>query len=243
MAEATIDRTERWIVRSTHHAPWRTQRLERLATGLAGVSLLVLSRRSRWKVPAAFVAGAAIARAASGLSPLADDEWGRMNSTQAALSGGRGEDIEEQITIGRPVQEVYAFWRTLSSLTVACRGRVAAEPLDADRSHWKVRARAGDGPALVEWTAEIVNDVPDTLLGWRTLGDADVASAGSVRFSPAPGDEGTEVRVHLRCAPPLGKLGAAAAAIGGQHPAVVVREALRDIKRYLELGRGVALSR
>jgi uncharacterized membrane protein len=39
--------------------------------------------------------------------------------------------------------------------------------------------------------------------------------AGSVRFCPAPGGRGTEIKVILTYAPPGGKLGAAATALAG----------------------------
>ena len=38
----------------------------------------------------------------------------------------------------------------------------------------------------IEWDAEIINEIPAELIGWRTLDGADVVSAGSVRFKAAP---------------------------------------------------------
>ena len=69
-----------------------------------------------------------------------------------------------------------------------------------------------------------------------------VVSAGSVNFMQAPGNQGTEVRVHLQYAPPLGRVGSAAATLSGHPPSLLVREALRDIKRYLEIGHSVVLT-
>src|SRR5262249_44485791 len=72
---------------------------------------------------------------------------------------------------------------------------------DSRRSHWVVRGPAG---TRVGWDAEIVNEIPHQLIGWRSLEHADVASAGSVHFAPVPGGRGTEVRVVLRYEPPAG---------------------------------------
>ena len=58
----------------------------------------------------------------------------------------------------------------------------------------------------IEWDAEVINDIPPTLLSWKSIGDSDVVSAGSVRFKPV-GEHGTEVRVKLQYDPPEGKLG------------------------------------
>ena len=77
-------------------------------------------------------------------------------------------------------------------------------PLDATRSHWKVRAPLG---RHVEWTAELASDVPSQQLGWRTLPGAEIDHAGVVRFVPAIGDRGTTVEVDLSYRAPLGKAG------------------------------------
>jgi uncharacterized membrane protein len=241
MAEAMLEKMERWVVRSASGALGRPRGVEVVGTALVGVALLVIGRRSAWRVPAFLAAAAAMARAASLASTSLRTAPRRM-STQETLSGGRGEDIEETITIARPLDEVYGFWRTLSSFSEATRGRISVTPLERDRSHWQLHGRAGTEVPLLEWTAEIVNEVPGKLVGWRTTSDADVASAGSVHFAAGPAGHDTEIRVHLRVAPPLGRLGAALAWPGVDHPAAVVREALRDVKRYLELGRSDARS-
>ena len=78
---------------------------------------------------------------------------------------------------------------------------------DRFHSHWVARGPLG---VLVEWDAEIINDIPPTLLSWKSVGHSDVVSAGSVRFKPE-GEHATEVRVKLQYDPPAGKLGATVA--------------------------------
>ncbi|MCC7124691.1 MAG: hypothetical protein IT178_19300, partial [Acidobacteria bacterium] len=123
----------------------------------------------------------------------------------------------------------------------ATRGIVTVERRGEYESHWQLRTRTG-GPVVAEWTAELINDVSGKVLGWRTTSEADIVSAGSVTFRPAPAGDFTEVHVHLQYSAPLGWLGTAAATVGGHNPGMLVREALRDIKRYLELGRRVTLT-
>src|SRR5205823_1731739 len=68
---------------------------------------------------------------------------------------------------------------------------------------------------------------------------SDVQHAGSVRFTPAPGDRGTEIRVALRYQPPagpLGKIGAKVATLWGESPPQQVREDLRALKQVIETG-------
>ena len=113
------------------------------------------------------------------------------------------------------------------------RHLVAVTQLDERRSHWVARAPAG---RMVEWDAEIINEIPNELIGWRTLDGADVISAGSVRFKPAPGDRGTEVRVRLQYLPPAGKLGARLAWLLGHEPSQTIQEDLRHFKQLMEAG-------
>jgi uncharacterized membrane protein len=105
--------------------------------------------------------------------------------------------------------------------------------MDYRRSHWVAKAPAG---RTVQWDAEIINEIPGELIGWRTLDGADVVSAGSVRFKRAAGGRGTEVRVRLQYEPPAGKVGATVAWIMGHEPSQTIREDLRRFKQLMEAG-------
>lgn len=234
MGGMTIESVERWMVRGTRVGPGQVSAPERVATAMLGLGLLMLSRHDRaWRVPAAVAAGAALARAATGRCPFYGAEHDRTPSTAQVLSGAKGRHIREHVFINEPVADVFAFWRSLTPLAEATGHRLSVEALDERRSRWSVRSRAGAEP-LVQWTAELINEVPARVLGWRTLPDADVVSAGGVTFVATPDGHGTEVRVHLQYAPPFGWLGQAAARAGGLAPDAFVRDALDDIKRYLE---------
>jgi uncharacterized membrane protein len=99
------------------------------------------------------------------------------------------------------------------------------------RSHWTAKAPAGS----VEWEAEIVNDVPDEIIAWKSVGDPDVANAGAVNFSDAPGGD-TIVKVTLDYEPPGGRVGALVARFSGEDPDRQVREDLRKFKQLMEAG-------
>jgi uncharacterized membrane protein len=100
-------------------------------------------------------------------------------------------------------------------------------------SHWVAWGPLG---VRVEWDAEIINDIPNQLISWRSVGESDVVSAGSVSFKPAGGDHGTEVRVKLQYDPPAGKVGATVAWLLGQDPQRQIAEDLRRFKQLLETG-------
>ena len=92
------------------------------------------------------------------------------------------------------------------------------------------------GVPTVEWDAEIINDVENKVIGWRSLPDSDVITAGSVNFDAARDGRLTQVSVHLQYAPPAGKVGAFLASLFGREPSQTVREDLRRFKQLLEAG-------
>jgi uncharacterized membrane protein len=150
------------------------------------------------------------------------------------LAGGRGLHVERTITVQRSPDEIYRAWRDLESLPRLIPGYlVSVTPSDGGRTRWVV---AGPGGLRASWEAELTADEPGRLIAWRSMPGASVDIAGSVRFEPAPGERGTEVKVILTYAPPGGKLGAAAAALGGGGGDRLVREALRRFKQLLETG-------
>jgi uncharacterized membrane protein len=137
------------------------------------------------------------------------------------------------ITIARPPEEVYRFWRDLQNLPRFMVHLAAVEVLDEQRSHWKV---IGPGGVTVEWDAEIVEDRPGEAIAWRSLPGADVESSGIVRFVPAPGGRGTEIHVELRYAAPGGRVGQAIATLLGREPGQQARSDLRRLEQVLETG-------
>lgn len=150
------------------------------------------------------------------------------------LSGGRGLHVERTVTVSRPAGEVYRAWRELDRWPRLLPEYLeSVTPAGSGRTCWAV---SGPGGLRAKWEAELTADDPGHLLAWRSVPGSDVDIAGSVRFGPAPGDRGTEVKVILTYSPPGGKLGAAAAALGGQGGDRLVREALRRFKQLLETG-------
>lgn len=142
------------------------------------------------------------------------------------------------VTIARPPEEVYRFWRDFRNLPRFMVHLAAVEVIDEQRSHWKV---IGPGRAAVEWDAEIVEDQPGEAIAWRSLPGADVDNSGIVRFVPAPGGRGTEIHVELRYAAPGGRVGQAIATLLGREPGQQARGDLRRLKQVLETG-GVVCS-
>jgi uncharacterized membrane protein len=152
---------------------------------------------------------------------------------QASLGPGEGTRVEKSITIDRAPEEVYSFWRNLENLPRFMNHLERVTITGARTSHWVAKGPAGTS---VEWDAEIVNEEPNELIGWRSLEGAEVDNAGSVHFRPAAHGRGTEVRVILRYSPPAGKIGSAVASLWGEDPDTQVEEDLRRLKQVLEAG-------
>ena len=152
---------------------------------------------------------------------------------RAALGGERGVHVRESIRLEVPVADVYRFWRRLENLPRFMTHLDRVTETSDGTSHW---VAAGPAGLAVEWDAEIINEVENKMLAWRSLPGSDVVTAGSVNFDAARGGRSTQVSVHLQYAPPAGKAGAFVASLFGREPSQTVREDLRHFKQLLEAG-------
>ena len=81
-----------------------------------------------------------------------------------------------------------------------------------------------------------MEDRPNQLISWRSIAGSSVPNEGSVRFTDAPADRGTEVQVELSYDPPAGKLGATLAWALGEDAQTQIEEDLLRFKQLLETG-------
>ncbi len=211
--------------------------IERWASLAAGAGLLMaaLSRRKPSSALGAVAGSALLFRGVTGHCPV-NARIGRNTAserTQVALGGSGGVHVKDSVTIDRPVAELFAFWRNFENLPRFMEHLEAVTATSPDRSHWVARAPAG---MRVEWDAEIINEVGNQVIGWRSLPGSDVTSAGSVNFDDAGPGRGTRITVHLQYGPPAGKLGALFAKLFGEEPSQQIHEDLRRLKRLLETG-------
>ena len=221
-------------------------RNERLISGIAGVALGVYAlRKRRMRALLLPVAGGLLSRAVTGRCAV-NRALGRnsalgeeRSSPVASIGRGEGIRVEQAVTINRPREEIFRFWRNFENLPRFMDHLEAVHVIDEQRSHWVAKGPAG---TRVEWDAEIHNEIPDDLIAWRSLPGSEVDHAGSVHFSPVHND-GTEVRVILRYDPPAGRVGAAVARLFGEEPSHQVAEDLRRFKQVMEAGEPAAAGR
>jgi uncharacterized membrane protein len=144
-----------------------------------------------------------------------------------------GIQIRRTVTIEKPREEVYAFWRRMENFPLFMRHVKSVDQVTPERSHWKIVIAGG---RTLEWDAILVQDLPSELLSWRSLDDADVQNAGSVAFRRAPGNRGTQVTVTITYNPPAGQLGHLFAQMSRQDPLEWVSQDLLRFKALLETG-------
>lgn len=201
---------------------------ERLATALAGGLLAAYGlRRERGGWPLALLGGALMLRGATGRCP----GYSALGLNRA---GGETARVEHAMTVNVEPERLYDFWRNFENLPRVMPQLEEVRVLEGGRSRWVAK---GPGGSRVEWEAELVEDQAPHLIAWRALpGKAQVWSAGSVRFEPAPGGRGTEVRVSMEYAPPAGRVGRAVAKLAGREPDNQVLDSLRRLKMIFEAG-------
>ena len=208
---------------------------ENLVTFGAGALLLVagLSRRSILGACVALSSAPLLYRGVTGRWPASLDGHVGADDTKAALGGSRGIHVREAVRLELPIADVYRKWRDLGSLPRFMSSLDSVTEHSNRLSHWVAR---GPADLAVEWDAEIINEIENKVLGWRSLPGSDVATAGSVNFDTVRGGRETQVSVDLQYEPIGRKAGAALAWLFGAEPSQTVREDLRRFKRQLEAG-------
>ncbi|GAB4515269.1 MAG: hypothetical protein OHK0046_18500 [Anaerolineae bacterium] len=136
------------------------------------------------------------------------------------------------ITVDRPVEEMYAFWRDFSNYPRLI------DPLDTvvvqnGTVHWQATL---PGDIDLSWESQVVEDRPYDAIVWRSPEGAALRNEGEITFRPAPAGRGVEVRFTLNLDPPGGEMGEAVAKLFGPVPHVLAYKALYRFKCLMETG-------
>jgi uncharacterized membrane protein len=212
--------------------------IERVVSVIAGTALALfgLKRFSFTRLGLAALGANLVYRGVTGHCSL----YQRLGVTTAhdgdGMRGNLGTKIERSVIVYAPTDRAYRFWRNFANLPRFMDTLEEVQVHDAKRSRWIAR---GPGGVRLEWDAEIINDVPNELIAWRSTGGS-VDHAGSVHFEPGPGGRGTIVRVSLQYDPPGGSAGHAVAALFGGDAGSRMEQALQKLKAMMESGEAVA---
>jgi uncharacterized membrane protein len=235
-------------VSNTHTGLIRLYGLRELASGIA-----IFSQEKPTEAVWSRVAGDALDLASLGMAFTSPDaKRGRVAFATANVlavtaldlicakqltgNGNQGIHAKASCIVNRSPEEVYSFWRSFENLPRFMKHLESVHDQGDGRSHWVAKGPAG---TTVEWDATIIADVPNEVITWRSLEDADVDNAGAVRFEEAPGERGTIVKVNIQYNPPAGVIGATIAKLFGEEPEQQLNDDLRRFKQVMEVGEVV----
>lgn len=215
---------------------------ERMVSVAAGaiLGLLGLSRGSLPGLLVAGIGGGLLYRGLTGYCPAyaqlemdtAEPDWTDTGRAERETAE-HGIHVEQALLINRSREDLYAFWRDFENLPGIMTHLKSVRVGEDGRSHWVADA-PGIAGGQVEWDAEVTSDEPNQAIAWRSLPGSDIDCTGSIRFTPAMGDRGTEVHVFMEYVPPAGRVGHWVATLFGKAPRRQMRGDLRRFKQLME---------
>lgn len=139
--------------------------------------------------------------------------------------------IEASITIRRPVEDVFTFYRDFRNLPRFLGDVMAIEPIDRSTSRWTIQGPLG---IRAHWNVRVIEERANALIQYETVGSPELRTRWEIHFAPGPAPGETTVRQVMKA--PLGRLGRAALALIGKFPAEEVLANLHRLKQVLETG-------
>ena len=220
---------------------------ERLASALGGGLALAwgLSQRSTLGKVAALLGGSLVYRGVSGhchvyqaIGVTTADEGDVPRTLLPSLHAqplahARHFEVIREVTIQKSPAEIYETWKQPKTLG-RLMGHFARIDAASDRvARWTIEDPLG---RTHSWEVELVEDVPNQRLRWQSREGSQLMKRGTLDLRVAPGDRGTEVRLHLHFERPAGLLGDVLVKVLGPVPGAVAQRALRNLRSLLEAG-------
>lgn len=156
-----------------------------------------------------------------------------VRTGQPLVAEPNGLRVKKSMTVNRPPDELYAFWRDLENLPRFMKHVRAVQRHGEGRSHWVVSGPRG---TVLKWDAQITVDRPNKMIAWQTVPGSSVDHRGYVKFVPAPGGRGTEVHVAMEYQPPGGEAGKLLGNLLGGVTEQEIQEQIRNFKSIMEAG-------
>lgn len=207
--------------------PINVEKSERIASATAGGLLLAIATQ-RGGFLKSLLGGYLLFRGVSGYCPgyeALEDKGVRTKP--------RNVRIRTSITVNKPRQEVYEFWRKLENLPLFMTHLKSVKVLTEKTSEWKAKVPKGLGS--IGWKSEIVEDETNKRIGWKSMPGSSIDNAGNVHFKDA-GEFGTEVHAEISYHAPVGKPGEGVAHLLNPLFGEMVKEDVKNFKRYMETG-------
>lgn len=140
--------------------------------------------------------------------------------------------VEGRVTIQRPVEEVFGFYRNFKNLPSFLGDVMAIDEISPATSRWTIQGPLG---IQANWRIRVTEERINELIRYETVSPAVLRTYWEIYFSA--GSTAGETEVHEVMKAPLGRLGRAALALMGKFPAEEVSSNLHRLKEVMETGR------
>ncbi|QKJ29981.1 SRPBCC family protein [Mucilaginibacter mali] len=148
--------------------------------------------------------------------------------------------IRTSVTIDKPREELYTFWRRLENLPLFMNHLKSVEMLDNGSSRWSLKLPVDI--AALSWDAEITHDEPGELIAWSSVPGANLQTTGKVRFIDTPEPGVTLIHVVIMYHPPAGLIGATLAHLINPMFKKMVEDDIQNFKRYMDLSNSLPIA-
>lgn len=139
--------------------------------------------------------------------------------------------IEASVTIRRPIEQVFAFYRDFKNLPTFLGDVMDVEEDGLATSRWTIQGPLG---IRAHWTIRVSEERANELICYETISAPILRTYWEIYFAtPRKGE--TEVREVMKA--PLGRLGRAALALIGKFPAEEISANLHRLKQVMETGK------
>ena len=132
------------------------------------------------------------------------------------------ETVEKSIVVDAPLTTVYNQWTQFEDFPRFMEGVHEVWQLDDTHLHWRAHRQGRE----IEWDSEIVEQIPDQVIGWRDIGGP--GNHGNLRFFPLT-EDATRVELEINLAARL------PASEHAQHETDLRRRIEQDLMRFKDM--------
>ena len=149
---------------------------------------------------------------------------------QTAGDKRRRISFKSVIDVGRPVSEVFAFFKNFENFARVMGGIRSVIDYEDGRSRWEVYTPSG---GTIAWDAVVTKYVPNSVIAWASVPRSAVDTTGLLRFTPLPGGW-TRLEIALTYRPARTDLSDAVHSLLGPRPSRRLRADLEHARVYIE---------
>lgn len=193
---------------------------------------------ARWRTLA--TVGLGLGAAAAATAVIQNARRGRTGSPDSApdytarQSKGPGETVGRTVTIRKPREDLFSFWRDFANLPQFMENLEKIEPgAEEGLSTWFIH---GPMDKVFAIETRIEQETANELIAWASTEGSEVETEGCVTFEDAPGERGTRVSLIITYHQPGGAVGKAIANLLGAAPETQARRDLKRFKMLMETG-------